>query len=190
MESDGANGGAVTAEPLPNRYLAGCKFDEDRRRRYLYLVRTFGPLASKNARAVGVHRNTVGRHLDADTEFRTAYDEALRDYLDELEQQIHRRGSLGWDEPVFYRGRQVGTVRKFDSGLLMSAAKRHMPEYRDKLTVDANVRAGVLVVGAQVSDVDEWVRKFGAPPADAAAPSNGKGDGHDEGGPAFKVGRG
>ena len=39
--------------------------------------------------------------------------------------------------------------------------KRHIPEFRDKLTLDGKVEGGVLVVGGTAATEKEWREKFG-----------------------------
>ena len=46
---------------------------------------------------------------------------------DSIEVEITRRGLLGWDEPVFYRGAEVGRIRKYDSVLLLALARARRP---------------------------------------------------------------
>jgi hypothetical protein len=44
------------------------------------------------------------------------------------ESEAHRRAVDGWDEPVFWKGKQTGLIRKFDSKLLEMMLKADNPE--------------------------------------------------------------
>ncbi|KKL13566.1 hypothetical protein LCGC14_2524500 [marine sediment metagenome] len=59
--------------------------------------------------------------------------EAREEVNDKIEREIYRRGVEGWEEPVYQGGQQVGTIRKYDSTMLIFLAKANMPgKYRDK----------------------------------------------------------
>jgi hypothetical protein len=42
-----------------------------------------------------------------------------------------KRAVEGWLEPVFFKGRQCGWVRKYDHSLLMFLIRKRDPSYRD-----------------------------------------------------------
>lgn len=88
-------------------------------------------------------------------------DEATAIYHERLRWVIHNRAVDGWEEPVFYKGEEVGSVHKFSERLLEMQAKRHMPEYRDKSQMDVNVAGGVLVVHAPAMSREEWLKQHG-----------------------------
>jgi hypothetical protein len=84
--------------------------------------------------------------------------EAKEIYREHISQVVHHRAIEGWEEPVFYQGREVGTVRKYSDRLLEMQARRHIPEYRESTQMDVNVVAGVLVVSAPATlDQAEWL---------------------------------
>ena len=91
-----------------------------------------------SARNAGIHRSTVYEWLEHDTDFSFAYNLAKEDAKDILRAEIYRRGVEGWDEKVFQLGLYAGTVRKYDTTLLIFHSKMLMPEYRDKSQVDVN----------------------------------------------------
>jgi hypothetical protein len=95
------------------------------------------------AQAAGIVRMTHYRWME-DEEYRGRFEEAKRDALDTLHAEAHRRGVLGWDEPVVYQGaicytqeakgkpKKPVAIRKYDSNLLMFLMKGLAPEtYRD-----------------------------------------------------------
>ena len=50
----------------------------------------------------------------------------------DAEECLHKRGTLGWQEPVYFQGKRVGAVRKFDSHALELYLKSTGdPKYRD-----------------------------------------------------------
>ncbi len=88
------------------------------------------------ARAAGIHRTTVYKWQEHDTDFAFAFNQAKEDAKDTLRAEIYRRAVEGWDEPVYQLGKYRGVVRKYDSTLLIFQAKMMMPEYREKQSVD------------------------------------------------------
>lgn len=66
-----------------------------------------------------------------DEDFAKAWDEAVkihrRDYLVHIAQS---RFVDGWDEPVFYKGEQIGTIRRFDNTIGMFLIKQADPSFR------------------------------------------------------------
>jgi hypothetical protein len=57
---------------------------------------------------------------------------------DYLESQAVERATVGWLEPVFFQGKQCGTVRRYDGGLLMFLLRGMMPEkYGNKVRIQA-----------------------------------------------------
>jgi predicted DNA-binding protein YlxM (UPF0122 family) len=85
-----------------------------------------------SAREAGVHRSTIYDWLEKDEDFSFAYHQAKEDAKDVLRAEIYRRAVEGWEEPVFQLGMFAGTVRKYDTTLLIFHSKMLMPEYRDK----------------------------------------------------------
>lgn len=91
----------------------------------------------------------------------------LEDYLyakgkgaEQIEAEIIRRGLHGWDEPVFHNGQEVGAVRKYDSRLLIAAARANIPKYRDATLVEFGLAGHVNLEdrSASLSDVFALLR--------------------------------
>lgn len=93
---------------------------------------------SEAARQARIRRPNVYDWQEHDPAFLLAYREAEIASKAVVEMEIRRRAVVGWNEPVYQGGVKVGTVRKFSDLLLIFLAKRLMPEYRDKVTVDVN----------------------------------------------------
>ena len=107
-----------------------------------------------SARAAGVSRQTVYSWLEHDDDFSFAYNQAKEDAKDVLRAEIYRRAVEGWDEDVYQLAKFAGTVRKYDTTLLIFHAKMLMPEYREKQTVDVNAN----VTGSVQSDLSSELR--------------------------------
>ena len=83
-----------------------------------------------------------------DEEFSAAWEEAAEIGAKRLEDEARRRAVEGWQEPVWYQGDQVGTVRKYSDTLLICLLKAHHPEkYADRqkseTVLDATVQGSV-----------------------------------------------
>ena len=89
-----------------------------------------------SARTIGNARKTFYLHRDQDSEFAAAWDEALLEATDALEAEVRRRGHDGWDEPIFYQGQMVATVRKYSDTLLIFLLKAHNDKFKDHARVD------------------------------------------------------
>ncbi len=80
-----------------------------------------------------IARRTVYDWKSADSEFADAWERALDIGTDALEDEAVRRAHDGVDEPVFYRGKACGVVRKYSDTLLIFLLKGRRPErYRDR----------------------------------------------------------
>ena len=78
--------------------------------------------------------------------FRADWDEALEEARELLEAEARRRAAIGVDEPVFYKGKVVGHIRKYSDNLLMFLLKAHWPEkFRDNYAVEHS-GPGFLVI--------------------------------------------
>ena len=82
-------------------------------------------LAASNA---DVARQVAYRARDSSATFRADWDEALEEARELLEAEARRRAAIGVDEPVFYKGKVVGQIRKYSDNLLMFLLKAHWPE--------------------------------------------------------------
>ena len=128
----------------------------------------------KACAAVGISRYTAYLWRKAMPEFAEAWGEAMKAGLLALEDEAHRRAFDGVDEPVFYKGDECGTIRKYSDTLAIFLLKAHDPEkYRETSKVelsghlavtemtDDEIRAelaaltagGILPAGDDVSDL-------------------------------------
>lgn len=119
------------------------KFTASRREKYLAILRDTGEPATARDE-VGICYGTIVEHRRKTPGFRDDEEESLRQYRATIGKEIHRRAIEGVDEPVFYLGEVAGYVRKYSDRLLIEHAKRHVPEYREKIKID---QTGTLTVG-------------------------------------------
>lgn len=131
------------------------KFDTKAREVFLNRYEQTG-LKHLSARAAGVCPQTVNEHINEDEDFAMLAANALQAYRESVEQEVMRRGIEGWDEPIHYQGKPTSVVRKYSDRLLELHAKRHIPEYREKPTLDVNLQGGVLVVPGSGANSAEW----------------------------------
>lgn len=90
-------------------------------------------IVKRACEAVGIVRQTAYNRYDNDAEFAKGWDAALKIGVTALEDEAHRRGFEGVDEPVFHQGVRCGSVRKYSDTLAIFLLKAHKPEkYRER----------------------------------------------------------
>lgn len=90
------------------------------------------PNVAAACRKAKVSRSFAYAERDTDKTFKEAWDEALETGVDEAEGELHRRAVKGVLEPVFYKGEEVGHIRRHSDTLLMFLLKAHRPgTYRE-----------------------------------------------------------
>lgn len=99
-----------------------------------------------SARAVGVSSGAVYGLRERDGDFRASWDEALEDAFDMLEAEARRRAFEGVEEPVFYQGREVGTVRKYSDSLAQFLLKGYRRRKFGDKTEITGADGGALVI--------------------------------------------
>ena len=91
---------------------------------------------SEAARIAGVNRTTPDEWRAEDRDFEEAWESALEEAADELEKEARRRAVEGVDEPVYYQGEVVGSIKKFSDVLLIFLIKGARPaKYRERFDV-------------------------------------------------------
>jgi hypothetical protein len=128
-------------------------FDDRRKAEWLAVLRQTGQRTTANIK-IGVHNNTISKHLKEDELFRQAFEEALLQFRESLVSEAVRRGVQGVDEPVFSRGMRAmdihpedvdklaterrvipASIRRFSDSLLLALLKAHVPSFTDKQIV-------------------------------------------------------
>lgn len=88
------------------------------------------------AKLANTTRMTVWRHKTADPEFAKLFAEAEQEAADLLEKEAWRRATEGTDEPVFYKGDQCGSIKRYSDNLLMFLLRGVRPEkYRERFVL-------------------------------------------------------
>lgn len=83
----------------------------------------------------GVGRSTVYEWRVADDAFRVAWDEAVEEGTDRMEDEAYRRAVQGTSKPVYQSGKLVGHVQEYSDTLLIFSLKARRPEkYKDRVS--------------------------------------------------------
>jgi len=106
------------------------KLTPARQRKFLDVLSETGS-AAKGALAVKISRNTLYIHRKKNKKFAEAWEEAEQRGVDALVEEARRRAYDGVNEPVFYKGEEVGLICKYSDTLLMFLIKAKRPEYRE-----------------------------------------------------------
>lgn len=133
------------------------KLTPEVRTRFLELYATNGRM-TESAHAVGVQGSTIARARKKDKEFDEQTIEAYAVYRDHLESVLEARALVGVLEPIFHKGVLIGHKANYSDALILAHAKKHIPEYREKQSVDVNHSGGVLVVPGVAKDSHAWER--------------------------------
>lgn len=166
-------------ETTPQKFT---KFTPNRRQRFLELLRQRPNIAAA-AEDVGISRRTAYKAYHQDPDFAQAWEEALNAGLDDAEEALYERGVKGWLEPVYYKGEEVGSVRKFSDTCLIRFLQAHRPnlyaeKYVHRLAEDDPVSEALKAVdGLTLGPPSEREGAY-LPPAeddtyDNVAPENG-----------------
>jgi hypothetical protein len=125
------------------------KFTADKRAKFLAHLAQYG-FVTRAAKAAGIHRDTARDTYDNDPAFHKAWDSALSEYTERLEQEADRRAYKGTLRPVFHKGEKCGVIREFSDTLLIFRLKALRPEvYKDRSesTVNGNVTVEIVRFG-------------------------------------------
>lgn len=105
-------------------------------------------IAMRAARSASPHStsgalSTFQDERQRDLDFAAAWDDAVEAARADVEHEIYRRSTEGYEEPVYggkYRETVVGTVRKYSDRLLELRARALLPAYRDAAALNVNKR--------------------------------------------------
>lgn len=92
----------------------------------------------KACEATGISRSVIQWWRENDKSFVEAFEGARQDITEKLEVEAIRRAYEGVDEPVYYRGFNVGTIKRYADTLLIFLLKGAAPEkYRERAEISA-----------------------------------------------------
>lgn len=101
------------------------------------------------AAAAGVNRSTVYDWQEHDETFSMRYKQAEAEACDVIRAAVHEHAIRGWDEPVVSMGKVVYVdnkplmLHKYDSSLLARLAAARLPEFREKVDINANIQGNM-----------------------------------------------
>jgi AcrR family transcriptional regulator len=82
----------------------------------------------------GIGRSTAYHWRDIDEVFAAEWETALEQGTDVFEDEARRRAIEGTDRPVFYEGRQVGSIREYSDTLMVLMLKARRPTvFRERI---------------------------------------------------------
>jgi len=135
---------------------SNARFTEARQTRYFEAIKEHGePDLARDE--VGITYETVRLHRKKTPGFAEAEEEALRIYRARLAAKVHERGYEGVQEAIYWQGMVVGWVTKYSDRMLELQVKRHIPEYRDKVTVQ-NEHSGSIGLLSDLSQLPAEIR--------------------------------
>jgi hypothetical protein len=101
---------------------------------FLSILRDTGNVRAAT-HAAQIDRSTAYKLRERDPSFANAWEEAIEEAADVLEAEARRRATIGVDEPVFYKGLPVGSVKRYSDSLLMFLLRGIRPDaYRDRIS--------------------------------------------------------
>lgn len=110
------------------------------------------PVIAHACKAAGVNRVTAWRARETDPEFAKAWDDAMEEGIDRAEQEAFRRAVVGYEKPVWYKGKLVGTETVHSDALLALILKGR----RKKLYAERTELTGAD--GGPVAHADETTK--------------------------------
>jgi hypothetical protein len=108
------------------------------------------------AKATAIGRRTHYDWLEHDPEYAARFKDVDADVTEALETEARRRAQFGVEEPVYYQGQRVDTIRRFSDTLLIFLLKARRPEvYRERFDHTLAAPGGGPVVVRWQTDADE-----------------------------------
>jgi hypothetical protein len=103
------------------------------------------PRISKAAKAAGVDVSYVYQLMRKDDTFKAAVEDARLSGIQAVEDLAMQHILEGIEEPVFYRDRQVGSVRKYPERLTAKVLDAYFPRYRQASQGSAGGPTSVVI---------------------------------------------
>jgi len=131
-------------------------FDDAVKGTFLEAVRRSG-LVTTSAKAVGLTSRHVKKECEEDEEFAAAFQDALVEYAESIQAELHRRAVEGITEDVYFQGVVCGQKINYSDALLTTLVKAKSPEFREKLSVDTTIHGGVLLTLPPAQSQQQWL---------------------------------
>lgn len=124
-----------------------------------YLAQT--GIVGRASTAAGWPRGYAYTLRKEDPEFAKLWDQAVEFSTDALEEAARVRAIEGISKPVYQQKELVGYVTEYSDALLIQLLKAKRPnEFRENVSLQADVKGGVLVVPG-VASTDAWENAAG-----------------------------
>lgn len=134
----------------------------DRRKKIFIRTLAQTGIVGRAATAAGWPRGQAYTLRGEDAEFAKLWDQAAEFATDALEEAARSRAVDGVSKPVYQQKELVGYVTEYSDTLLVQLLKAKRPnEFRENMSIQADVKGGVLVVPG-VASADTWERAAGA----------------------------
>ena len=125
---------------------------------------------TRAAEAAGCDRHMHLYWLEHDHAYPVLFDKAHREATERLTEEARRRAVDGVDEPVFYKGDECGSIRRYSDTLLIFLMKGAMPEtYRERYEVSGPDGGPVRIVRDLTDAELEAIAARAMPDADSPA---------------------
>lgn len=136
--------------------LTAKQASSDKRKQIFIRTLAATGIVSRAATAAGWTTSYAHSLKKSDPEFMEMWINAIDFSTDALEEAARNRAIDGVVKPVFQQGRLVGHITEYSDGLLTTLLKAKRPkEFRDNISLAAEVKGGVLVVPG-VSSSSAW----------------------------------
>ena len=90
-----------------------------------------------------IARSAHYQWLEADPVYAAAFEDAMEQAAQRLEAEARRRAEEGVEEPVFYKGKKCGVIRKYSDTLLIFLMKGAMPDkYKERTSTELTGAGG------------------------------------------------
>lgn len=134
----------------------------DRRKKIFIQTLALTGIVGRAATAAGWPRGYAYTVRGDDAEFAKLWDQAVEFATDTLEEAARVRAVEGVSKPVYQQKELVGYVTEYSDTLLVQLLKAKRPnEFRENVSLNADVKGGVLVVPG-VASPDAWEAAAGA----------------------------
>ncbi len=112
------------------------------------------PLVTVACKAAGINRSTAYRWRREIPGFATEWDDIVNGRFEELENETFDRALHGVEEPVFWQGKQIATVRKPSDSMAQFLLKAHNPnKYGNKNVTLEGVGKFTMNINDQNKDI-------------------------------------
>jgi hypothetical protein len=129
-----------------------------KRRQFIKSLRNSGNITNA-ARAIGISRQTAYNFRKENPRFAAAWNNAIQEHLDQVEEELRRRACDGVDEEVYYQGTVCGAVKKYSDTLLMFYLKARRPEvFSEKVRQEITGKDGAAIEISSLSTEQKLAR--------------------------------